>query len=163
MTYGTNNGVKPRYDGGGTEFGLMHRELGSGYWMFDIDRVYASVEFEIAMRKENEAFIEYRRNGKRIDFVALMEVKHRRSEYAEQALSITDYNSYARLAMAQRLGCRLFVVFATEGKQPFTFHEIDTQTGENVEVGTLTYCEQDQQDRKTRVAEFWRDVLRITK
>lgn len=160
MTYPTSNGVKPRYDNSGTEFGLMHRDLGAGYWMFDVDRVYASVEFEIAMRKENEAFVEYRRNGKRIDFVALMEVKHRRSEFAEQALNATDYNSYARLAMAQRLGCRLFVVFATDGKQPFTFHEIDTVTGESTEVGTLTYGPT---DRQARTVTFWRDVLGIEK
>lgn len=160
MNYTTSNGVKPRYDNGGTEFGLMHRELGAGYWMFDVDRVFASVEFEISMRKENEAFVEYRRNGKRIDFIALMEVKHRRSEFAEQALSMTDYNSYARLAMAQRLGCRLFVVFATDGKQPFTFYEIDTVTGESTEVGTLTYGPADMRER---VAAFWRNVLRIEK
>jgi len=160
MTYPTSNGVKPRYDSGGTEFGLMHRDLGSGYWMFDIDRVFANVEFEISMKRENEAFVEYRRRGNRIDFVALMEVKHKQTDYSMLALSITDANSYARLEMARRLGCRLFVVFATNGRQPCTFYEIDTSTNECTEVGTLTY---DHTNREECVSVFWRDVLRIGK
>jgi hypothetical protein len=49
-TYNTENGVKPRYDGGGSEFGLLHRELGPGFLMFDIDRLSATVQTDLEMK-----------------------------------------------------------------------------------------------------------------
>ena len=115
------NGVKPRFDGGGTEFGLMHRDLGPGYLMFDVDRISAVLEVGLEMRRENEGFVEYRRKGDAIRFVALFEVKHRRTEYSAAALDKTTSNALARLEMARCMGARLFVVFAMDGKPPFEF------------------------------------------
>jgi len=157
MQYHTSNGVKPRFDNSGTEFGLMHRDLGRGYSMFDIDRMTAQLDMQIEMRRENEGFIEYRRTAGNINFVALMEVKHRRTKYSEQALDPTEANSMVRLEMARRLGCRLFVVFATNGKQPFDFYEICADTGEAKHAGTLDYTS----DRVHKCRLFWNNILGI--
>jgi len=154
------NGVKPRFDNGGSEFGLMHRGLGPGYLMFDIDRMYANVEVEISLRREDEGFVEYRRHKNSIEFVAMMEVKKHRTSNSEQALNKDNTNSLARIEIARRLGCRLFVVFATNGRQPFTFYEIDTESGDYIEVGTLDY---ENGNRDECVKAFWRDVLQITR
>lgn len=152
------NGVKPRYDGGGTEFGLMHRDLGPGYLMFDVDRISAVLEVGLELRRENEGFVEYRRKGDEVRFVALFEVKHRRTEYSEAALDKTTSNAMARLAMARCMCARLFVVFATDGKPPFNFYEVDTETGDPVLAGTLTYTPQ---TRAAELSAFWNNVLRI--
>jgi hypothetical protein len=156
--YAPSNGVKPRFDGGGSEFGLMHRDLPPGYLMFDIDRMTAQLELTMEMRRENEGFVEYRRRANRITFVAMFEVKRHLTQYSEKALDINEANSLARLEMARLLGCRLFVVFATKGQQPFDFYEIDTVAGDPVFVGTLDYSGS---DRIERCKLFWSDVLGI--
>jgi len=156
--YSTSNGVKPRYDGGGTEFGLMHRDLGPGYLMFDIDRMTAQVDLQMEMRRENEGFVEFRRRASRIDFVAMFEVKKQRTVHSEKALDPDEANSLARLEMARRMQCRLFVVFATNGRQPFDFYEIDLATGCADYCGTLDYASD---NREVRCRTFWRDVLNI--
>lgn len=158
--YTTTNGVKPRYDSGGTEFGLMHRDLGPGYLMFDIDRMSAQLELSLEMRRENEGWIEYRRTAKRTTFVALFEVKHCRSQFSEQALNPDDPNSMARFEMAKKLGCRLFIVFATNGRSPFHFYEVSMLTGEPMEVGILNYTPD---NRMSQCQAFWREVLGITR
>lgn len=158
--YPTANGAKPRYDGGGTEFGLMHRDLGPGYLMFDIDRMSAQLELSLEMRRENEGWIEYRRIAKSVAFVALFEVKHARTQYSEQALNPGDPNSIARFEMAKQLGCRLFVVFASCGRPPFEFYEVEMSTGEPVLAGVLDY---EPHERVARCRAFWRDVLGITR
>lgn len=160
MIYTTTNGTKPRYDGGGTEFGLMHRDLGPGYLMFDIDRMSAQLDLSLEMRRENEGWIEYRRIATRIAFVALFEVKHSRTQYSEQALNPSEPNSMARFEMAKRLDCRLFVVFATRGQPPFEFYEIDKGSGEPFHVGTLDYTAN---DRMASCRAFWRDMLGIAR
>jgi len=73
--YGEKNKVKPRFDGKGTEFGLMHRDLGPGFLMFDIDRMSAVLEVNLELKRENEAFVEYRQYGNAINFIAMFEVK----------------------------------------------------------------------------------------
>lgn len=156
--YQTTNGVKPRYDGGGTEFGLMHRDLGPGYLMFDIDRMTAQLELQMEMKRENEGWVEFRRRANRIDFVAMFEVKKQRTIHSEKALDPGEANSLARLEMARRMQCRLFVVFATNGRQPFDFYEIDLDTGEAKFRGALDYATE---DRVQRCRVFWRDVLGI--
>lgn len=156
--YPTTNGVKPRYDGGGTEFGLMHRDLGPGYLMFDIDRMTAQLELQMEMKRENEGWVEFRRYASRVDFVAMFEVKKHRTIHSEKALDPDEANSLARLEMARKMGCRLFVVFATNGRQPFDFYEIDTETGEAGYRGTLDYSTD---NRANQCRLFWRDVLGI--
>lgn len=155
--YETQNGVKPRYDGKGTEFGMMHRDLGPGYLMFDIDAMTARLSMDITMRRENEGFVEYRRRRNGIEFIAMFEVKASRTTRALEALDPNAANSMARLEMARKLNCRLFVVFGTNGVQPFTFYEVNTTTGDAEEVGTLDY----NGDRTKAAIDFWRDVLQI--
>lgn len=159
--YGSN-GAKLRFDGGGTEFGFMHRDLGSGYLMFDVDRLHVKVEEFLKLRNENECFVEYRDTGERekgVQFIAMFEVKHKRSHYTLKALDPENSVSYARLCMAQKLGCRLFVVYASGGRQPFDFWEIDTTDGGASLVGTLEY---NKADRRESVQQFWKEVLEIS-
>lgn len=153
-----NEYVKPRFDGKGVEFGLMHRDLGPGYLMLDIDRLSATLEVGLELRRENEGWVEYRCCANRIDFVALFEVKGKKTSYSEAALNPKDANSMVRAEMARRLGARLFVVFATDGRQPFEFYEIDTTFDVCQLVGTLTY---DPNNRQCAVRNFWANTLRI--
>jgi len=162
MTYDTSNGVKPRYDGGGSEFGSMHRDLGPGMYMFDIDRLSGnmSTDIDFELRRENEGFVEYRIKSQVVKFVALFEIKAHKTKHALEALDSSNANSRARSAMAQMLKCRLFVVYATNGKQPFEFYEINTETGEAQSLGALSY---DVESRQNECQRFWRDVLGIAR
>lgn len=158
MTYNTSNGAKPRFDGAGTEFGLMHRDLGPSYLMFDIDRMSATIEANLELKREEEGFVEYRRSVNKITFVAMFEVKANRTNYSQSALNPNDSNALARAEMARLIGARLFVVFATNGRQPFDFYEIDTTTREAVHIGTLDYSAP---TRSSACQAFWRNVLGI--
>jgi len=158
--YNTANGVKPRYDNGGTEFGAMHRDLGPGYYMFDIDRMSAIIETQLEWRRQNQGFIEYRIVKDNVIFTALLELKGHKTKWSLEALNNKTANSRARLAMAQALKCRLFIVFATYGKQPFEFWEIDTTNSESKLIGTLSYSNG---DRMEQVRRFWRDCLGLYK
>ena len=159
ITYNTDNGVKPRYDGAGSAFGALHRDLGPGFLMFDIDRMSATVETDLEMRNENNVFVEYRL-GETISFVAVFEYKRNRSQYTIDALNPNSANSRARIELARRLGSRLFIVFADNGSPPFYFHEINLETGENVRMPALWYTKDED---KEKVKSFWRDVLKINK
>lgn len=161
MATNAPNGVKPRYDGGGTEFGLMHRDLGPGFLMFDIDRMSATIGVGLELKRENEAFVEYRYTPvSGIRYVAMMEVKHSHTPYSAEALDLSKVNSIVRADMARRLQCRLFVVYATNGKNPFTFYEYDDNENEFYQIGILDYTEK---TRTERVKSFWNDVLRISR
>jgi hypothetical protein len=155
--YNTKNGVKPRYDGGGSEFGLMHRDLGPGYLMFDVDRMSACLSVDLELKRANTGFIEYRRNNG-INFVAVFEIKYAKIGRALEALDMEKSNTMAQIEMARRLDARLFSVFATDGVQPFEFWEYVEFPGEFQLIGTLDY---DATDRTERVRDFWRDVLGI--
>jgi hypothetical protein len=151
------NQVKPRYDGKGTEFGLRHRDLGSGFLMMDIDRLHAAIEMDVKLQRENEMFLEYRAvNG--ISYAAMYELKHHQTKFSEQALDMSLFVNKVRLDICKRLGCRCFVVFATNGKQPFSFYELFEDRA--ILVGVLDY-------HNGGAAEAWqafyREVLRIGK
>jgi hypothetical protein len=154
------NGVKPRYDGRGSEFGLIHRDLGPKYLMFDIDGLTATVETELKIRRQDEGFVEYRYDGKKVDFIALFEIKAHKTKYSIKAIDPCEINSIAKIEMARRLGARLFVGFGTNGKQPFDFYEINITTGQPCLVGTLNYKSD---NRISKVKSFWSDILRIVK
>lgn len=155
--YGAN-GVKPRFDGKGSEFGLIHRDLGPGFLMFDLDRLSANVELSLELRREDEAFVEYRHAAGAIHFIALFEVKKHRTGDSERAIDSRESSSMARNEIARRLGCRLFVVFGTNGSRPFVFWEWNANTDEYEFVGVLDY-EPGQSERA--IKNFWRDVLGI--
>lgn len=150
-------GVKPRFDGGGSEFGLVHRGLGPGFLMFDIDRLSAVMEVNLELKRENEAFLEYR-HGETIRFTALFEIKNKKTVHSIQALDNTVSSTAARNEIARRLDCRLFVVFANFGKAPFEFWEHNFETGEYSCVGVLEYTDG---NKEIEVKKFWNNVLKI--
>jgi hypothetical protein len=136
----------------------MHRDLGPGYCMFDIDRMSAVIEVGLELKRENEGFVEYRHEQSNIVFVALMEVKREKTPRSMEALDKNKSTSRARLAMAQKLDCRLLVVYATNGTQPFEFYEVDTTSGDYALAGTLSYT---LEERSEAVRSFWNNVLEI--
>lgn len=152
------NGVKPRFDGKGSEFGFIHRALGCGYLMFDVDRLSAIVEMDLELRRENEGFVEYRQNGRSVRFVALFEIKKEKTKHSIKALDNEESSSMARNEMARLLGCRLFVVFATDGKAPFEFWELDRGSQQYERAGLLNYRPG---EHAAAIQKFWRDTLKI--
>ena len=160
--YDTANGVKPRYDGGGTEFGAMHRDLGPGMLMFDIDGMHVRTETDLVVRNQNGVFLEYRLTRDAVKFVAIFEYKREKTASTLKALDArNDANSMARLAMARALGARLFVVYGTQGKQPFDFYEINIGDGTYSHSGTLYY--DGEKDRPEKSTQFWKEALGITR
>ena len=158
-TYDTPDGVKPRYDGGGSEFGLVHRKLGPGYLMFDVDRMSACMSIDLELKRADTGFVEYRRNNG-IQFIAVFEIKYKKIGRAMEALDTENSNTMAQIEMAKRLEARLFSVFATNGKQPFEFWEYLPAADSFEMVGVLDY---DGTNRTESVQVFWRDVLHITR
>jgi hypothetical protein len=156
--YTTENGVKPRYDNGGSEFGLMHRDLGPGYLMFDIDRLSAVMEVNLELKRCNTGFVEYRHNNS-IDFVALFEIKAKKTPYSLEAINPKKSSTAATIEMAKKLECRLFVVYGDNNDQPFEFYEYLPEAGFE-SVGVLSYTIN---NRAESVKKFWRDVLNISR
>jgi hypothetical protein len=153
------SGSKPRFDGGGSEFGDMHRELPAGFGMFDIDKMKATATVELEITKQNVAFIEYRTiwNSDRneIDWKALFEIKYRDGRSVQDALMVRKGTpTWAQLNLANTLGARYFIVVATEGGAPFTFYEVEPD-GYAVEAGVLDY---DDYNRTEQVERFWRYI-----
>jgi len=154
------NGVKPRFDGEGSEFGKLHRLLGSGYYMFDIDKMTADVNISLELERADTGFVEYRIVGdKVVTFTAMFEVKYARTEKSEQALLSKNANTMAMIEIARRLDCRLFVVFATNGQQPFEFYEWNKLFDEFVFVGRLEYNKGT--NPAYAIKTFWQNVLKI--
>lgn len=151
-------GVKPRFDGKNPEgFANMHRVLPNKCLMFDIDRIYA--QMDLSMRKEDEFFCEYNIVDSRIIFKALFEYKAHKTQNSEKALDSKCANSWARLEIARKLECRLFVVFAQNNRKPFDFYEIDLETGRPIHVGTLDY---DVNEGKLAWNNFWANKLGLS-
>jgi hypothetical protein len=128
------SGTKPRFDGSGSIFGDLHRELPPGVCMFDIDRL--DINMALTIRRENEVFVEYHHENNGITFTALFEVKFK---FNTKSLDKNNSLNLARLEMAKKLGCRLFVVFRTLGQLPLEFFEVNLNSGNASHVYTLTY------------------------
>lgn len=151
--------VKIRFDGKDpTGFASMHRNLSNRELMFDVDRVYADITFNMQMKKENELFVEYNIKNNNVVFKALFEVKHMKTLSSIEALDKTKANSRARAEMCRRLGARLFVVYQTKGTHPFEFNEIDVDSGEVLETNILNYV---QGKEKECWLDFWKNTLRL--
>jgi hypothetical protein len=156
--------VKPRFDKKNMEsFANMHRHLKNQDLMFDIDRccadLTADVRLEMLMTKENNLYTEYKFVNNKVRFTALFEVKYKKTKSAAEALDPGKANSIARLEMARLLNCRLFVVFETEGKQPFEFYEIDLKDGSPKPAGILTFANC---DPETAMRSFWYEDLEMS-
>lgn len=156
LIYPTRNGVKPRFDGHGSEFGSMHRELGPGFLMTDIDRVDVDVAFSI--EHENTHFYDYRIVFGRTRVVAVYEVKAHKTPYAEAEAYGNTANAKARRDIAFQLNARYLVVFATNNQQPFEYNEVDTISGAHWTLGVLDYTDANMAEAAQR---FYRDVLGI--
>lgn len=145
--------VKPRYDNGGTEFGLIHRKLPKWCCMFDVDAMKATANLDLRLKKD-ECFFEYETDFKNstITFKAMFEVKYKNSERIKDEMCClkTGSSLWAELQLAERIGCRFFYVIATNGLQPFDFFEY--KNGSFQFVGRLEY---DDSNRIIRVNNFW--------
>lgn len=156
--YNTKNKVKPRFDNGGSEFGLAHRDLGPGYLMFDIDKMSAKVELNLELHRKETGFVEYRHNKDEIKFVALFEIKHKRTPYSLAAVNPENSSTLATIEMAKKLGCRLFVVYGNENKPPFEFNEYFPDNNQFEFIGELKY---QPETREQNIKKFWKEVLKI--
>lgn len=153
------SGSKPRFDGGGSEFGNMHRELPKNVGMFDIDRMKGKATIELEITRQNVAFIEYRTlwddDENEIEWKALFEVKYNSGRTVDDALRVRKGTAtWGQMMLAQDLGARYFIVVATRGLQPFTFYEIN-KDGAPECVGILDYTSD---NKRSRVEEFWRSL-----
>lgn len=155
-TYDSNS--KPRFDGKGSLFGDLHRELPSGICMFDIDKMFLTSKQELWLKKENQGFIEYRHNGINFEFKALFEVKYK---FVDAALDSNLSTNRARIELVKRLSinqkiaCRLFIVFQTKGNQPLEFYEIDIKNGNNKKAYHLEYTDK---TRKQEIERCWKSM-----
>jgi len=138
-----SSGTKPRFDGKGSLFGDLHRNLPSGTCMLDLDRMLVTVIQELWLREEDKVFVEYRHKAEEIIFTAIFEIKHK---YIESAFDIDISANRARIAMSRKLECRLFVVICNQGKPPLEFYEIDLDTGIAKLAYTLTYSQNNKAD-----------------
>lgn len=147
--------VKPRYDKGGSEFGLMHRELPTKCGMFDIDIMKANAILDLTLREANECFFEYRTNFETSELTvkAMFEIKHKETEIVLNNMNIKIGTSlWAQIEIAKKLNCRFFYVIATEGKQPFKFYEYINKLEY---VGTLEY---NSENKKENTNLFWQKI-----
>ena len=154
--------VKPRYDGSGSEFGLVHRKLPIKCGMFDIDRMSAQATIDLELKKQDVGFFEYRTNWKdnSINWKALFEVKYKDSHYVQEAIKCKiGTSTWAQLKLCETLGARYFIVVSTFGKQPFTFYEIDILGCSRI-VGTLDYNDRNT-DGAVNINKFWNDILKL--
>lgn len=145
-------GVKPRYDNKGSEFGKMHRSLPKNFGMFDIDKI--NLTYSLQLKNQDSAFIEYQTDFRNNDceFKALFELKFRMSDVVKQQIDCqTGTPTWAQLKMAEKLGCRYFIVVQDNGKPPFSFYEkfYDNTTKY---WGVLEY---NQENVTEKVNEFW--------
>ena len=148
--------VKPRYDGGGSEFGRVHRFLPISCGMFDIDRMSAQLTVDLELRNGDVGFIEYNTDfdNAEVIFRALIEIKHRDSDRVREAMRCkVGTSTFAQKKMAEKLGARYFFVIADNGKQPFSFYEM---VGDEFQhIGTLAYTEDNVKDEINR---FWAKI-----
>ena len=160
--YIPKSGSKPRYDGGGSEFGLIHRELPKKCGMFDIDRISATAVIDLELKNEDVAFLEYRTNFEtaKITWKALFEIKRNNSESVQKALNCRiGTATWAQMELCQKINARYFIVIATKGKQPFQFWEI-LDSGIKVNIGILDYNKKDT-DGIDAVKKFWQNNLKL--
>jgi hypothetical protein len=156
--------VKKRQFKGEPEFSKAHRLLPVFCGFTDID--LSTVLMDDLVNGTIEpytTYTEYRIRPTKI--VALFELKQENSAELKTALQFKYGNSvWAQWIMAQRLGCRLFIVTFRGVKKgpPHSFYEVffsDTEGGICKFVGVLDYTELTKQDQ---ITSFWRKLNLIT-
>lgn len=156
------NQVKPRFDGQGSEFGLVHRKLPQRCAMFDLDRMSATAVINLELKQQDIAFLEYRTNfqDSTIEWRALFEIKFKDSEWVQKAISCgIGTATWAQLKLCERLGARYFIVIANRGIQPFVFYEINYQ-GDHRIIGELNYNDKNT-DGIDAINNFWKNNLKL--
>jgi len=151
--------VKPRFDGQGSEFGLIHRELPKECGMFDIDRMSARAEIFLELKRQEIAFIEYRTDFNKctVEFKALFEIKNRDTPKVREMLEChIGTATFAQLKLSRQIGARYFFVISTDGKQPFHFYEIENQ-GIYIDLGFLDYRDK-KVDGIEAINKFWKKI-----
>lgn len=172
--------VKQRFDGKGSEFGLVHRKLPGDCAMFDIDHIEATATIRLVASREDYAFIEYKTDFKsyEVRFKALFEIKHMITEHVGNVIKnrTLGVSTFAQINMCKVLKCRYFIVVATNGNQPFTFVEIlvddyipcepykdehdKTVIGKNkyINHGRLEYTES---NKSEAINKFWKEKIHL--
>jgi len=144
--------TKPRFDGKGSLFGELHRQLDSDICMLDIDRMSLLITQQVWLHKENECFIEYRHDAEQITFKAIFELKYK---FNERIFDLNESVNRARIAIAKKLECKLFVVIGNQS--PLEFYEIDTETGAYNKSYTLIFTN-DKQEQKKAMEKCWQQL-----
>lgn len=150
------NNVKPRYDGKGSEFGMVHRLLPPKCGMFDIDRMSGNMQLDIELKNTDTGFVEYRTdfNNADVTFTALFEIKYKLSESVQKALECNIGSAtFAQKKMCEKLRCRYFIVVANFGKQPFVFFELVNDAILN--HGELNYNDD---NKMQKINDFWKKL-----
>ena len=154
--YNTNNGVKPRFDGKGTEFGKVHRLLPKNCCMFDIDKMKGKAEIDLEIKKQNIAFIEYETDFKNADISikALFELKYKMSDMVKKAMEVKiGTSTFAQIKLSEKLNARFFIVIANNGLNPFEFYEYKNNNFEK--VGILKYNEN---NKAEKINKLWEEL-----
>lgn len=158
------NEVKPRRLKGEPDFSAAHRTLPGFCGFTDID--LSTVLMDSLVNGTSEAYTtyaEYRTRPTKI--VALFELKEENSKELKEALEFKFGSSiWSQWVIAQRLGCRLFIVTCHGPKKspPHTFREVfftNAEGGTFKPVGILDYNESNRQENITA---FWRKLNLIT-
>ena len=157
--------VKPRFDKGGSLFGLAHRKLPVNYGLFDIDSFVGKwLRLSKKEQQERGTFIEYRClkfdknenkfNLDRINFVAMFEQKHKKTERIEKEYKEFKPGTaaWAELMFCQKLGMRFFLVLENNGYYPMEFIEYDYD-GKQIGINIL--------NQEDDVEVFFKDKLKI--
>lgn len=169
------NGVKPRFDGKGTEFGKMHRWVGKEYGMTDIDYCDMSsiievfnkcIETRIDPYTENKLFIEYKTIWSKTmtethkpKYNAIFDLKYDFSQNVHDKIKCKVSTSiWLQYEMAKTLQSRFFIVYENKGIQPFDFFEFKDRNKLEY-VGTLSY--HDDKDGPAKAIDFWKNFLKL--
>jgi hypothetical protein len=155
--------VKPRFDGKGSEFGRIHRELGPRFGMFDIDRLSANANFKLELKQQDTGFLEYRTNFEtgEIAFKAMFEIKYKDSVIVRDAMNFRQGQAvWAQIKMCEKLDCRYFYVISTNGTKPFQFYEYDVSGRNWLDRGQLEY---EPDNEKRAVKDFWQTNLNLVR
>jgi len=165
-----NTEVRPRYYNKGSEFGKMHRWLGKEYGMTDIDNLDTSAviryykeyaEIRVEPKNEDELFYECSPMLQTYEpvFKAIYDIKFRDSDMVRESMKCKiGTSTWIQYEASRRLGCRFYIVIATDGMQPFHYYEYKDRNN-YVFVGTLNYI--DDHDGPQAARYFYKNILKL--
>lgn len=149
------SGSKPRFDGSGSLFGDLHRELASGITMFDIDTLLIRNHYDF-LNTENSLYCEYGQANGEIYFTAIFEIKYRYTEATKNnVFDLSISANRALLKLAKMIKSRLFLIIENSGEKPLDFYEID-KDGKSLFVYKLDW--QSNTDRAEKVMLCWKSL-----